>query len=114
MKKLISKVLASLLIGLSLASGAHAAAGGIEWDKFPKEKMQDMAALQNGAKLFVNYCLNCHSAAFMRYNRLRDLGPDGCANQEQSDVCRRQGGRHDESVSGRQAGQGLFGATPLT
>jgi ubiquinol-cytochrome c reductase cytochrome c1 subunit len=33
-----------------------------------------MAALQNGAKLFVNYCLNCHSAAFMRYTRLTDLG----------------------------------------
>jgi ubiquinol-cytochrome c reductase cytochrome c1 subunit len=30
--------------------------------------------LQNGAKLFVNYCLNCHSAAFMRYNRLTDIG----------------------------------------
>ncbi len=34
----------------------------------------DLAALQHGAKLFVNYCLNCHSAAFMRYNRLRDIG----------------------------------------
>jgi ubiquinol-cytochrome c reductase cytochrome c1 subunit len=33
-----------------------------------------MAALQNGAKLFVNYCLNCHSASFMRYNRLTALG----------------------------------------
>jgi ubiquinol-cytochrome c reductase cytochrome c1 subunit len=33
-----------------------------------------MASLQNGAKLFVNYCLNCHSASSMRYNRLRDLG----------------------------------------
>jgi len=33
-----------------------------------------MAALQNGAKVFVNYCLNCHSAAFMRYNRLQDIG----------------------------------------
>jgi ubiquinol-cytochrome c reductase cytochrome c1 subunit len=33
-----------------------------------------MASLQNGAKLFVNYCLNCHSAAFMRYNRLTDIG----------------------------------------
>ena len=33
-----------------------------------------MASLQNGAKLFVNYCLNCHSAAFMRYNRLQDIG----------------------------------------
>jgi ubiquinol-cytochrome c reductase cytochrome c1 subunit len=33
-----------------------------------------MAALQSGAKTFVNYCLNCHSAAFMRYNRLQDIG----------------------------------------
>jgi ubiquinol-cytochrome c reductase cytochrome c1 subunit len=33
-----------------------------------------MAALQNGAKLFSNYCLNCQAAAFMRYNRLRDIG----------------------------------------
>ena len=31
-------------------------------DRFPVEKMTDAAALQNGAKLFVNYCLNCHSA----------------------------------------------------
>jgi ubiquinol-cytochrome c reductase cytochrome c1 subunit len=34
----------------------------------------DLASLQNGAKLFVNYCLNCHSASYMRYNRLRDIG----------------------------------------
>jgi len=34
----------------------------------------DVASLQNGAKLFVNYCLNCHSAGYMRYNRLRDIG----------------------------------------
>src|SRR3954462_14935442 len=34
----------------------------------------DIASLQNGAKLFVNYCRNCHSASAMRYNRLRDLG----------------------------------------
>jgi len=70
----MKKLIATLLLGLGLVSGAQAAAGGIEWDKFPKEKMTDVAALQNGAKIFVNYCLNCHSAAFMRYNRLRDLG----------------------------------------
>ncbi len=34
----------------------------------------DVASLQTGAKLFVNYCLNCHSAGYMRYNRLQDLG----------------------------------------
>ena len=74
MKKLIAKLLTSLALSAGLVSGAFAAGGGIAWDKFPKEKMQDVAALQNGAKLFVNYCLNCHAAAFMRYNRMRDLG----------------------------------------
>ena len=70
MKKLILWLLASLW----LAAGAQAAGGGIAWDKFPKERVTDQAALQNGAKLFVNYCLNCHQAAFMRYNRMRDIG----------------------------------------
>jgi ubiquinol-cytochrome c reductase cytochrome c1 subunit len=34
----------------------------------------NQASLQRGAKYFVNYCLNCHSAASMRYNRLMDIG----------------------------------------
>lgn len=68
----MKKIIASLLLALSGA--AFAAGGGVAWDRFPKEKMSDMAALQNGAKLFANYCLNCHAAAFQRYNRLRDIG----------------------------------------
>jgi ubiquinol-cytochrome c reductase cytochrome c1 subunit len=70
MKKLIL-ILAAIL---GLVAGAHASGGEeIAWDKAPN-KTNDLPALQNGAKLFVNYCLNCHSAAFMRYNRLRDIG----------------------------------------
>lgn len=69
MKKLILAFIASL----SLLGGAHGAGGGIAWDKAPV-KLSDQASLQNGAKLFVNYCLNCHSAAYMRYNRLQDIG----------------------------------------
>ena len=57
-----------------LCGAAWASEGGPAWDKFPKERSTDIAALQNGAKLFVNYCLNCHSAGYMRYNRLEDLG----------------------------------------
>ncbi len=34
----------------------------------------DRVSLQRGAHAFVNYCLNCHSAGYMRYNRLQDLG----------------------------------------
>ena len=53
----------------SLASG-----GGVPLDRFPTSKLTDPAALQNGAKLFVNYCLGCHSANLLRYNRLQDIG----------------------------------------
>ena len=70
----MKKIILWLLASLWLVSGAQAAGGGIAWDKFPKERITDTAALQNGAKLFVNYCLNCHAAAFMRYNRMRDIG----------------------------------------
>ncbi len=32
--------------------------------------LNDKASLQRGARLFVNFCLSCHSASFMRYNRM--------------------------------------------
>ena len=69
----ITKIGGILVAAFCLAAGAHASTGGIAWDKAPN-KTNDLVALQNGAKLFVNYCLNCHSAAYMRYNRLRDIG----------------------------------------
>jgi ubiquinol-cytochrome c reductase cytochrome c1 subunit len=71
---MMKKLLISLLAALAFATGAQAAEGGYPLDKFPVGKLQDMAALQSGARLFVNYCLNCHSAQYMRYNRLRDIG----------------------------------------
>ena len=69
----MKKLILTLIAALGFVAGAHAAEGGIAWDKAPN-KTTDVASLQNGAKLFVNYCLNCHSAAFMRYNRLQDIG----------------------------------------
>jgi ubiquinol-cytochrome c reductase cytochrome c1 subunit len=69
----MKKLLLSLLMALGVAGGAVAAEGGIALDRFPLEKLSDVSALQHGAKLFVNYCLNCHNAAFMRFNRMRDL-----------------------------------------
>lgn len=69
----MKKLILALTMVLGLAAGAHAAEGGIAWDKAPANT-NDLASLQNGARLFVNYCLNCHSAAFMRFNRLKDIG----------------------------------------
>lgn len=67
------KIVFGLLCVLGLATSVQANVAGPAWDKAP-DKINDMAALQSGAKTFVNYCLNCHSAAFMRYNRLQDIG----------------------------------------
>lgn len=69
----MKKILLGLMLSFGLSGAALAAGPSIPYDQAPK-RTNDMAALQNGAKLFVNYCLNCHSAAFMRYNRLRDIG----------------------------------------
>ncbi len=62
-----------LIAVLALLPGlAFANEGGHPLDKAPERA--SMTSLQNGAKLFVNHCLNCHAAASMRYNRLKDLG----------------------------------------
>jgi ubiquinol-cytochrome c reductase cytochrome c1 subunit len=52
---------------------AFASEAGIHLDKAPVN-LADQESLQRGARTFVNYCLNCHSAASMRYSRLQDLG----------------------------------------
>ncbi|MFW2355396.1 cytochrome c1 [Hydrogenophaga sp.] len=69
----MKKILLGFALVLGFSGAVMAAGGSIPLDKAP-QRTNDMAALQNGAKLFVNYCLSCHSAAFMRYNRLRDIG----------------------------------------
>ena len=53
----MKKILASLLAALALVSGAQASGGDLVLDKFPKERITDMAALQNGAKLFAGKTL---------------------------------------------------------
>ncbi|WP_207760235.1 cytochrome c1 [Polynucleobacter meluiroseus] len=60
-----------VLVGISQAPQANE--GGFPLDKAP-DRVAKNASLQNGAKIFVNYCLNCHAAVSMRYNRLRDIG----------------------------------------
>ncbi|MFZ6862982.1 cytochrome c1 [Undibacterium sp. Ji67W] len=68
--KLLKKLIATLAFVPALVMANE---GGFPLDHAP-DRSTDMAALQNGAKLFINYCLNCHSASAMRYNRLRDIG----------------------------------------
>lgn len=66
MKKII--LILSLLLPLTALASED-----VYLDKAPINP-GDKESLQRGAKVFVNYCLNCHSAASMRYNRLHDIG----------------------------------------
>ena len=61
-----------LLLILSLvASPAFASGGNVHLDEVDID-LSDKASLQRGARIFVNYCLSCHSAKFMRYNRMAE------------------------------------------
>lgn len=69
MNKINNLFVALLLVPtLALAAGDH-----IKLDRAPINE-EDHASLQRGARHFTNYCLSCHSAAYMRYNRLQDIG----------------------------------------
>jgi len=64
----------TLLVALLWAPATLLAAeAGHPLDRAPIEP-RDLVSLQSGARIFVNYCLNCHGAQYMRYNRLKDLG----------------------------------------
>ena len=58
---------------LALPWMAFAAETGYRLDRSPHDA-NDLASLQSGARLYMNYCLGCHSVQYMRYNRLADLG----------------------------------------
>jgi ubiquinol-cytochrome c reductase cytochrome c1 subunit len=69
LRALVAAPLAALALqGAALASGAEA-----PLDRAPIN-LNDQASLQRGARNFVNYCLNCHNAAFMRYSSLTKIG----------------------------------------
>ncbi len=73
MKKWLSTL--AMAGALALSAVTAFADDTVPLDAAP-DSSENFASLQHGAKLFVNYCLNCHSANLMRYNRLTDLGID--------------------------------------
>ncbi len=72
----ITALLAALLLDAGGAGQAGAFTGSdLRMEPAPINRL-DVESLQRGARTFVNYCLNCHSAKYMRYNRLTDIGID--------------------------------------
>lgn len=68
----------NLMLTLLWLPAFACASNALELDHAPINS-RDTVSLQRGAKNFVNYCLSCHSANYMRYSRLQDLG----LNEEQ-------------------------------
>lgn len=66
MKKLLAAILSAPVLAFASSAGLHL-------DRAPVN-LADTPSLQRGAQVFVNYCLTCHSASYMRYNRLTDFG----------------------------------------
>lgn len=68
----MKKIILSIILGIIIPSMTLAS----EDARLMKAKinLDDQESLQRGARNFINYCLNCHSASYMRYNRLNDIG----------------------------------------
>ncbi len=69
----MKRVKTLLLLLLALPFAAVASEADVHLDKAPVN-LSDHESLQRGARVFVNFCLNCHGATSMRYSRLQDIG----------------------------------------
>lgn len=102
------KLLIVLLMAPALVFASDAE---LRLDKAP-DRSGNQAALQNGARLFVNYCLNCHSASYMRYNRLRDIGLSDAQIKDNLLFTEDKVGELMRVALQRQDAKAMFGTAP--
>lgn len=84
---------------------------------YPMEPMvpnlQDLPSLQNGFRLYVNYCLGCHSLKFQRYERTADdLEIPHDLVLENLIFTDQKIGEHILAAMDPEAGKNWFGAPP--
>jgi ubiquinol-cytochrome c reductase cytochrome c1 subunit len=90
---------------------AFAAGATVHLDKAPIN-LADQESLQRGARMFVNHCLNCHSASYMRYSRLQDLGLTEDQIKENLLFAAEKPGETMKVGMTKADGKAWFGATP--
>ena len=66
----MKKILFCLLLLPLAAIGAEE---GYRLDTSPHD-LRDLVSLQSGARTYINYCLGCHSAQYVRYKSLTEIG----------------------------------------
>ena len=90
---------------------AFASGPSVHLDKAPVN-LSDHESLQRGARTFVNYCLNCHSASSMRYIRLQDIGLTEDQIKENLMFAAEKPGELMKVGMTKADGAAWFGATP--
>ncbi len=113
MMRTFTAILAVLVLGLAGTVGNATASGGndIRLEPAPVNRL-DAESLQRGARTFVNYCLNCHSAKYMRYNRLTDLGIDIAMIEDNLMFATDKSGETMRVAMTAKDGKTWFGAPP--
>ncbi|MBE9610546.1 cytochrome c1 [Chitinilyticum piscinae] len=110
MKNMTSKLLLALCA--VIAAPVFAAGGeGVKLDP-ANINLRDTESLQRGAQTFVNYCLSCHGAAVMRYNRLQDIGLTEAQIRDNLMFAGEKVGDTMKVAMAAKDGKAWFGATP--
>jgi ubiquinol-cytochrome c reductase cytochrome c1 subunit len=108
-KLIIALVLAAMPVW---AYATEHSCGDVECDKVQID-LGDKASLQRGAQVFVNYCLSCHSAGYMRYNRMgEDLGIPDKVIKENMLFAAGKVGDLMKAVMSKEEGKKWFGTAP--
>ncbi len=95
----------------ALLPPAAASEAGYRLERSPHDP-NDLVSLQSGARLFVNYCLNCHGAQFMRYNRLSDIGLSESQIRDNLMFAAEKVGETMKVALGAKEGKDWFGVPP--
>jgi len=103
----IQLALASTLLSFNVF-----AAGDLHLDHANTD-ISDTASLQNGAKLFMNYCSGCHAIGFMRYNRIaQDLNLSDSLVAEHLMFAGEKPGETITTAMPKEGAAKWFGGTP--
>ena len=103
----IQLALASTLLSFNVF-----AAGDLHLDHANTD-ISDTASLQNGAKLFMNYCSGCHAISFMRYNRVaKDLNLSDSLVVEHLMFAGEKPGETITTAMPKEGAEKWFGVTP--
>ncbi len=108
----MKKLILMFALAVSPMPALAASESGGTWPRV-EVSLKDKVSLQNGARLFVNYCMSCHSAQYMRYNRMAaDLKiPEHLVEENMIFTGGKIGDAMTTTMT-REAGESWFGVAP--